>query len=67
MVEGAGDVGLIEEGDDAVALLEACDSAANLFNGTSTVRAGNDVVLRGERVLALGDDKVTEVERCSID
>lgn len=37
MVEGAGDVGLVEEGDDAVALLEACDAAANLLNGTGTV------------------------------
>lgn len=66
-VEGASNVGLVEEGYDTVALLESCDAATDGLDDTSAIRAGNNTVLRGEGVLALGNDEVAVVEGCSVD
>jgi hypothetical protein len=60
-------VGLVEEGEDFVAFLEAVDVAANGFDNASTVGGGDDVVLDGEGVFTLRDDEVAVVEGGALD
>lgn len=45
---------LVEEGCDFVSLLEACDARADLFDDSGSVRAGDNALLDGEGVFALG-------------
>jgi hypothetical protein len=67
VVEGTGNVALIELGDDLVTDLEALDVLANGLDNTGTVRTGNNVVLLGEGVTASGDDQIAVVEGSTVD
>jgi hypothetical protein len=78
VVEGAGEMALVEEGYDFVcgvsgqciqgrwgrrtSSLEACDVLADGFDGAGTVRARDDGLFGREGVFAMGNDEVTVVE-----
>lgn len=47
-------MGLVEQSDDLVTGLETVDFAPYRFDGTGSVRGGNDLVSLGEGVLSLG-------------
>lgn len=67
VVERAGDVGLVEEGEDLVALLETGHARADFLDDTGAIRRGNHVLSLGERVEALNDGKIAVVERSTVD
>lgn len=58
---------LVEECDDPVARLEACDGATNGLDDTGTVRARNNIVFLREGVATLGNDEIAIVQGRSVD
>lgn len=46
-------MGLVEEGEDFVALFELRDAGTDCFDGASSIGAGDNVVFGWERIFAL--------------
>ena len=58
---------LVEECEDLVAFLESFDAFTDGFNSACPVGRRDHTVFLPERILAFGYDKVTVVERSSVD
>jgi hypothetical protein len=67
VVKRTGDMALVELSDDLVTDLEALDVLANRLDDTGTIRTRHDVVLLREGVAASRDDKISVVERGTVD
>lgn len=66
-VQAAGDVRLVEQQDDLVALLEPVHALPGGLDRARAIGARHYAVLLGERVHALRDDQVAVVERGAVD
>ena len=66
-VQTAGNVRLVEQQDDLVALLEPVHAFTRGFDCARAVGAWHYAVLLAERVQALRDDQVPVVERGAVD
>jgi hypothetical protein len=66
-VERAGKMGLVEEGQDFVALLEASYASTDFFDDTSAIRCRYYAFTLGERVEALDDGEIAVVEGRGVD
>lgn len=60
-VETPGQVALVEDYDDLVAVLEARDALADGGDGAGAVRGRNDALAKAEGVLAAGNDQIAVV------
>lgn len=66
-VKRAGEMGLVEESEDLVTLLETSHARADLFDDTGAVRCWDDAFALGEGVESFDDGEIAVVEGGTVD